>query len=165
MALSRRRRRLVVSLAAELGVLAAFPFIASGVAHAALAGGNPLTTTNRPDLRTVHVSVPLDQATFCFDKELSNQGFGGGPIPPGFFWLAGYRYDTGITMSTSNLSSSNQSCIVGTVLPKFIYGGTRDLSSYLDRRGDPAGRDRERRRQRRSGQHRGLDRQPRFGQP
>ena len=57
MSISKRGQRSVVRWAAGVGVLAAFPFLASGVAQAAMAGGNPLTTTNRPDLRTVHVNA------------------------------------------------------------------------------------------------------------
>jgi len=132
MSVSRRGRRLVVRLAAGLGVLAAFPFLASGVAQAALAGGNPLTTTNRPDLRTIHVLKANDTATFCFDKTVSNQGFGGGPIVPGKFTLGGYRFDTSVIAVSSNLSSSDQTCVVNTINPKGSYygGGTRDPTQY-----------------------------------
>lgn len=130
MSVSRRGRRMLVRLATGLGVLAAFPFLASGVAQAAMAGANPLTTTTRPDLRTLHVNSVTDQATWCFDKTLSNQGFGGAPIAPGNFFLGGYRFDTAVTAATANLSSSNTQCIVGTIAPKFNYGGNRDLTSY-----------------------------------
>jgi hypothetical protein len=119
-----------VRLATGLGVLAAFPFLASGVSQASIAGANPLTTTNRPDIRTIHVNQAFDQATFCFDKTLSNQGFGGNPIAPGKFFLSGYRFDTAAPLATAGVQSSNTSCIVGTVVPKTTYGGSRDLASY-----------------------------------
>jgi hypothetical protein len=115
---------LIVRLAAGLGVLAAFPFLASGVAQAAMAGANPLTTSNRPDLRTIHTNTSFDTATYCFDKVVANVG------APNEFTLGGYRWDVVAPMQASAVSSSNQQCVEGTVAPKSTYGGTRDLGSY-----------------------------------
>ena len=109
MSKSRRGRLNVVRWATGLGVLAAFPFLASGVAQAAMAGGNPLTTTNRPDLRTVHIIAGAG-AEFCFDKAIVEQRAAGWLArPPEFRWagiasmsaLAGYRF---------NVDSSNTHC-------------------------------------------------------
>jgi len=88
-------RRTSVRLAAGL-VAAAIPLVGAGAAQAAMAGANPLTTTARPDLRSV--TLTGTGARFCFDKVITS-------IPnPGGFIVGGYRADifnrsTGATAS------------------------------------------------------------------
>jgi len=88
-------RRTSVRLAAGL-VAAAIPLVGAGAAQAAMAGANPLTTTARPDLRSV--TLTGTGARFCFDKVITS-------IPnPGGFVVGGYRADnfsraTGATAS------------------------------------------------------------------
>jgi hypothetical protein len=84
------------------------------VAQAAMAGANPLTTTNRPDLRTVHVNQALDHAQWCFDKAVANSPPGGGAFKPEGFHLGGYRFDTYLGAVTVAVDSSNTNCIQGT---------------------------------------------------
>jgi hypothetical protein len=125
MSKSRRGRLNVVRWATGLGVLAAFPFLASGVAQAAIAGGNPLTTTNRPDLRTVHIINAGTGAEFCFDKAISNSSPQGGTLAgnAGRFRLAGYRYDVAQAAASVGVETTNTNCAVAT-----MAGG--DLASY-----------------------------------
>jgi hypothetical protein len=98
-----------------------------------MAGANPLTTTNRPDLRTVHVNQALDHAQWCFDKAVANSPPGGGAFKPEGFHLGGYRFDTFLGAVTVAVDSSNTNCIQGTMEQKDSGGSgavTRDLKSY-----------------------------------
>ena len=123
MSVFRRGRFMAVRWAIGLGVLLAFPFLASGVAQAAMAGANPLTTTNRPDLRTVHVSSAADTGEFCFDKTIANTGPQGGVLDATKFMLGGYRFDTAVAGLSVGVDTSNTDCAqVGFSRP--------DLSQY-----------------------------------
>jgi hypothetical protein len=98
-----------------------------------MAGANPLTTTNRPDLRTVHVNQALDHAQWCFDKAVANSPPGGGAFKPEGFHLGGYRFDTYLGAVTVAVDSSNTNCIQGTMEQKDSSDGSakvRDLKSY-----------------------------------
>ena len=122
MSVFRRGRSMAVRWAIGFGVLLAFPFLASGVAQAAMAGGNPLTTTNRPDLRTVHVNSAADQAEFCFDKTISNTGPQGGTLDATRFMLGGYRFDVAVAGLSVGVDTANTNCAQ--------VGFSRDLSQY-----------------------------------
>jgi hypothetical protein len=63
----------------------AFPLLAVGSAQAAIAGANPESTSNRPDLVS---ATALNSTTvlYCFDKQLNNVAMNG----PSFL-LGGYR--------------------------------------------------------------------------
>ena len=124
MSISKRGQHRAVRWAAGVGVLAAFPFLASGVAQAAMAGGNPLTTTNRPDLRSVHVNNGAGTAEFCFDKAIANVSPGLSLIDPDNFSLGGYRFDVRLRAVTANVESSNTNCVVATM------PSGKDLTSY-----------------------------------
>jgi len=130
MSVFSRGRLKAVRLAAGLGVLAAFPFLSSGVAQAAMAGGNPLTTTNRADLRTVHVNDLAGTAEFCFDKPIANSTPQSGTLGSNAdrFYLGGYRFDVSVAGFSANVESSNTNCAVATMLPAGTTG--RDLTSY-----------------------------------
>jgi hypothetical protein len=130
MSISKRGQHRAVRWAAGVGVLAAFPFLASGVAQAAMAGGNPLTTTNRPDLRSVHVNNGADTAEFCFDKAIANVSPGLSLIDPDNFSLGGYRFDVRLRAATANVESTNTNCVVATMRPTTTGSGTADLTSY-----------------------------------
>ena len=83
--MSFRFRRASVRLAVGL-VAAAIPLAGAGVAQAALAGANPMTSTSRPDLRSATLTGP-NAAQFCFDKAIAS-------VPDiGGFVLGGYRAD------------------------------------------------------------------------
>ena len=130
MSISKRGQRSVVRWAAGVGVLAAFPFLASGVAQAAMAGGNPLTTTNRPDLRTVHVNAGASTAEFCFDKAVANISPHNTLIDPDNFSLGGYRFDVALRAVTANVESTNTNCVVATMpgadLQSYSFGSVDD---------------------------------------
>lgn len=134
MSVLRRRRLSVLRCAAGLGMLAAFPFVASGVAQAAMAGGNPLTTTNRPDLRSVHVNQGTNTAEFCFDKTISNSSPQGGSLAAdaGRFSLGGYRFNVTAVAQTVGVEKTNTNCALATMraLPGNAAGPVRDLTSY-----------------------------------
>ena len=135
MSVSRRGRFLAVRWALGLGALAAFPFLASGVAQAAMAGANPLTTTNRPDLRTVHTSSAFQTGEFCFDKTIANTGPGLSVLDPDRFAVGGYRFDTNMTATggSVNVESSNTQCAVATFpvavdMASYSFGSVADNS-------------------------------------
>ena len=129
MSVFRRGRSMAVRWAIGFGVLLAFPFLASGVAQAAMAGGNPLTTTNRPDLRTVHVNSGLNQAEFCFDKTISNSAPQGGTLDATRFMLGGYRFDVAVAGITVGVDTANTNCAQVSMYPKPDLS-PRDLTQY-----------------------------------
>jgi hypothetical protein len=65
----------------------ALPLFAVGSAQAAIAGANPESTSNRPDLISA-TALNATNVDFCFDKQLNNTGF---PGNAGSFLLGGYR--------------------------------------------------------------------------
>ncbi|MDQ2738263.1 MAG: hypothetical protein M3Y35_06545 [Actinomycetota bacterium] len=96
-------RRASVRLAVGL-VAAALPLVGASVAQAAMAGANPLTTTSRPDLRSV--TLTGTGAQYCFDKVVTS-------IPnPGGFYVGGYRADN-FSRATGATASGN--CVNATV--------------------------------------------------
>jgi hypothetical protein len=110
-----RARHLLAGLAA-----AALPLLAAGSAQAALTGGIPLTTQQRPDLRTVTLlpqsaSTPLNvqQVEYCFDKTLTL-------VPsPTLFFLNGYEADNPLQASTAAIETGKPTCVVAN-FPTFI---------------------------------------------
>jgi hypothetical protein len=90
-----------------VGALAVSLFPSAGVARAAMAGANPITMSNRPDLRTVQGAGP-SQARFCFDKVLANQ-----PFNPGSFQLGGYRVGTNVAGIGTTLDADPSCVLVG----------------------------------------------------
>jgi len=91
---SRFRRTTFVRLAVGAAALA-IPLFAAGSAVAAMGGAIPLTSTNRPDLRTVTL-VSSSGVQFCFDKPL-NQATA---LTGAEFVLGGYN-------PTSNTTQNN----------------------------------------------------------
>jgi hypothetical protein len=89
------------------GLLAVSLFPAAPVARAAMAGANPITTSNRADLRSVQ-RVGSNQARFCFDRALANQ-----PFSPGSFQLGGYRVGTFLAGSGTTLDTDPSCVLVG----------------------------------------------------
>jgi hypothetical protein len=112
---SRFRCTPFVRLAVGAAALA-IPLFAASSAVAAMGGAIPLTSTNRPDLRTV--TLIGSNAQFCFDKTLSQ---GGGPLSAHLanFVLGGYNpgggYSTSATAATYPITLaydlSNTSCV------------------------------------------------------
>jgi hypothetical protein len=132
MSFFKRGRRSAVRLTIGLGVLAAFPFVGAGVAQAAMAGANPLTTADsaqRPDLRTVHI-IPGNQAQFCFNKALANLGPSGATMAPSSFDLGGYRWDTSASAQAVNVDSGNTNCVDATISLSPNGGSGRRLADY-----------------------------------
>jgi hypothetical protein len=80
----RLKRASFARLAVGMAALA-FPLLAVGSAQAAIAGANPESTSNRPDLVS---ATALNSTTvlYCFDKQLNNVG-----LVPAAFLLGGYR--------------------------------------------------------------------------
>ena len=110
--MSFRFRRASVRLAVGL-VAAAIPLAGAGVAQAALAGANPLTTTSRPDLRSASLTGATS-AQFCFDKAITS-------VPDiGGFIIGGYRGDAFVTSTTASASGN---CVNATF-------PARDVTSY-----------------------------------
>ena len=66
----RLKRASLVRLVVVTAVLA-FPLLAVGTAQAAIAGANPESTTNRPDLVSA-TALNSNSVDFCFDKQLNN---------------------------------------------------------------------------------------------
>ena len=80
MSVFRRGRLRVVRWAIGVGVLAASPFAMAGVAQATAGRANPSNFTSVPNFRFVNINQTLDQAGFCFDNNLSNNGVGGATL-------------------------------------------------------------------------------------
>src|SRR5947209_4098578 len=81
---ARLKRASIARLAVGMAALA-FPLLATGTAQAAIAGANPESTTNRPDLVSANV-LASGTVDYCFDKVLNNVGFAAAN-----FTLRGYR--------------------------------------------------------------------------
>jgi hypothetical protein len=103
------------ALPVALAVAAAVPLLAPVAADAALAGGNALTTTLRPDLRSATVTrvdpvaVETD-VTYCFNKSISS-------LPqPGSLGVGLYRDSggPGVAADSAVRSASNDKCAVAT---------------------------------------------------
>ncbi len=90
-----RRARLVVGMA-----VLAFPLLAVGTAQAAIAGANPESTTNRPDLISA-TALNGNMVDYCFDKQLNNVGF-----TAGNFTLGGYRAARSVAATTALLEQT-----------------------------------------------------------
>ncbi|MGI8904034.1 MAG: hypothetical protein ACR2IP_10330 [Solirubrobacteraceae bacterium] len=97
----------------------AFPLLATGSAQAAIAGANPESTTNRPDLISATLITP-SQIEYCFDKAVT-PGFAG--ITAGNFHVGGYR-SANQTASTTQFpfpkaDQNNPDCVIA----EFTSGG------------------------------------------
>ncbi len=111
-------RRASVRLAAGL-VAAAIPLVGAGVGQAAMAGANPLTTTSRPDLRSVTLTG-ASSAQFCFDKAITS-------VPnPGGFYLGGYRADAFLG---ANDAIASGSCVNAT-FPASVTSDVNNLEQH-----------------------------------
>ncbi len=113
-------RRASVRLAAGL-VAAAIPLVGAGAAQAALAGANPLTTTSRPDLRSVTLTGATT-AQFCFDKAIISVPNVGG------FTLGGYRADAFLN-STDAVVSGSPDC-VNVTFPTSLTGSVNNIEQH-----------------------------------
>lgn len=134
MSVFRRGRLRVVRWAIGVGVLAASPFAMAGVAQATAGRANPSNFTSVPNFRFVNINQTLDQAGFCFDNNLSNNGVGGATLNnlAGNFALIGYRWNIAALGRAASLNSSDQRCVNVTISLRGsqISGATRNLSSY-----------------------------------
>jgi hypothetical protein len=83
--MSSRFRRAGIARAAVFAAVLAIPLLGAGSSQAAVGGALPLTSTFRPDLRTVTL-VASNAAQFCFDKILNGAAVG----PAKDFTLGGY---------------------------------------------------------------------------
>jgi hypothetical protein len=116
-----------VVLARSLVVLAALavPLVGAGVAQAALAGANPLTTTNRPDLRTATlVTGSTNQVKFCFTQTIS-QISSQGAFSVGGYASAGGAPNFLTSTNPTVVDPTNNKCVIAT-FPVSI-GDTGDL--------------------------------------
>jgi hypothetical protein len=124
---SQFRRTSFVRLAVGAAALA-IPLFAAGSAVAAMGGAIPLTSTNRPDLRTVTL-VGSNIAQFCFDKTLSQ----GTALDGNQFRLGGYNPGVSTPATTGptlKYDLTNTSC-VDAVYPATLGGGaTIDYNQY-----------------------------------
>jgi len=111
-------RRASARLAVGL-VAAAVPLVGASVAQAAMAGANPLTTTSRPDLRSVTLTG-ASSAQFCFDKAVTSVPNVGG------FTLGGYRADA-FLKSTDAVASG--SCVNAT-FPASVSSDVNDIEQH-----------------------------------
>jgi hypothetical protein len=109
--------RLLVAFAAM-----AVPLVGASAAQAALAGANPLTTTNRPDLRTVTLTG-TSTAQFCFDQTVAQ-------VPSqSAFSLGGYRSDNFlVSTNPTAIDSTNNKCVNATF--PISIGDTDDLTQF-----------------------------------
>jgi hypothetical protein len=100
----------------------AIPLVGASAAQAALAGANPLTTTNRPDLRTVTLTGS-NTAKFCFDQTVAQ-------VPSQVaFSLGGYDADnTLVSTNPTAVDPTNNKCVNAT-FPVSI-GDTGDLTQF-----------------------------------
>ena len=73
--MSSRFRGVGVARLAVCAAVLAIPVLGVGSAQAAVGGALPLTSTFRPDLRTVTL-VASNAAQFCFDKTLNGAALG-----------------------------------------------------------------------------------------
>jgi len=102
----------------------AIPLFAAGSAVAAMGGAIPLTSNNRPDLRTVTL-VTSSTAQFCFDKQL-NQAVA---LVPSAFAIGGYNpfdntTDAGVNPTSVVYDLSNTDCVDA------VYSGVGDTNQY-----------------------------------
>jgi hypothetical protein len=87
----------------------ALPLFAVGSAQAAIAGANPASTTNQPDLSSATITG-VNTVQVCFDKALSSSSalFG----TPAAAWVGGYAANTGpqgqSTPATAALDSNTK---------------------------------------------------------
>lgn len=111
--MSFRFRRASVRLAVGL-IATAIPLVGASVAQAAMAGGNQMVTTSRPDLVSV-AATGATSATFCFDKTLTAIADVGG------FYLGGYKADA-TAKSTNAVINGKCANVTVTVSPWFTFG-------------------------------------------
>jgi hypothetical protein len=123
----------------------AIPLLGAGTSQAAMGGALPLTSTFRPDLRTVTL-VASNAAQFCFDKTLNSAALAATPAKD--FGLGGYESPangdyaftsaTAITQAVSAvLDDTNPMCVdvvfptkPAPFAPPTIAGGSADLNQY-----------------------------------
>ena len=117
---NRTRARLERLLVA--GATSAVLLAGASSAQAALAGANPLTTTSRPDLRTVTLTG-TSTAQFCFDKTINQ-------VPSqSSFSLGGYvSTNSLVSTNPTTIDTANNKCVDAT-FPVSI-GDTDDLSQF-----------------------------------
>src|ERR1700729_1679735 len=142
--MASRRSRISATRSAVGLVAVVAALFGAGSAQAAMGGALPLTSTFRPDLRTVTL-VASNAAQFCFDKTLNGAAVGLAKD----FMLGGYNSEddgfpdanTSATASTTAVSAviddTNPMCIdvvfpttPNPDLPPTITGGSADLTQY-----------------------------------
>lgn len=121
------RARLVVGMA-----VLAFPLLAVGTAQAAIAGANPESTTNRPDLVSATQVLNGNTVDYCFDKQLNNVGFGAlpGVTNPLLFTLRGYRAARTVSAVDTALEQTfdtSGKCVRATFLSGDDSNGTNEI--------------------------------------
>lgn len=112
-------------LAVGVAVLA-FPLLATGSAQAAIAGANPQTTTNRPDL--VSATLNGSEVNYCFDKALAANI---GPGQAANFTLDGYRATNVVPSSAATgifpkVDQTNANCVIA----YFDTSNGQDLNQF-----------------------------------
>ena len=93
----------------------ALPLVAVGTAQAAIAGANPGTTVNAPDLVSASLTG-TSTASVCFDKPLATAA--GAVNPANFFLLGGYGAGNYV-VGTSAFANGNCAIVTFTAPPPF----------------------------------------------
>jgi hypothetical protein len=118
------RRAYTVRAALTLAVMA-LPLCAASAAQASIAGGNPSTTTQLPDLRSATATSASD-VQVCFDKPLSQSS--DVVSNPTDMYLDGYASDSNyLDPITANIDSKNVDCVD---LVFDARGGQLDLGQF-----------------------------------
>src|ERR1700729_124632 len=141
--MASRRSRISATRSAVGLVAVVAALFGAGSAQAAMGGALPLTSTFRPDLRTVTL-VASNAAQFCFDKVLNGAAVGpakdfglGGYEAPGLGYYDFTSIDAATTAVSAVLDGTNPMC-VDVVFPTAadpttaptVTGGTADLTQY-----------------------------------
>jgi hypothetical protein len=141
--MASRRSRISATRSAVGLVAVVAALFGAGSAQAAMGGALPLTSTFRPDLRTVTL-VASNAAQFCFDKVLNGAAVGpakdfglGGYEAPGLGYYDFTSIDAATTAVSAVLDDTNPMC-VDVVFPTAadpttaptVTGGTADLTQY-----------------------------------
>jgi len=118
------RRACTVRAALTLAVMA-LPLCAASAAQASIAGGNPSTTTQLPDLRSATATSASD-VQVCFDKPLSQSS--NVVSDPTYMYLDGYASGGNyLNPTTANIDSKNVDCVD---LVFDARGGQLDLGQF-----------------------------------
>jgi hypothetical protein len=119
---SRLKRAWIPRATVAAVVVCALPLLASGSAQAALAGANPSTTTNRPDIRSATIADPnANSVDICYDRTLTNVG---STLTLSNIVIGGYRSDNQSPASSAQIDQTNTNCVLA------VFGNAGDLNQY-----------------------------------